>query len=123
MSITPSALLFTSIFPERDRSCFFSKLDVSDDDFTRYKSPLGYHQGEPLPYLMALKEYLDGGYETNESKILVCIKSIGPRKKCMCEELIIAPRDDKVIDFIQLRTKAASRLLKSRSASLTTQPK
>lgn len=31
---------------------------------------------------MTVKNFLDGGYDVEDSKILVCVKSIGARKKC-----------------------------------------
>lgn len=30
-----------------------------------------------------LKHFIEGGYEITDGKILICVKSIGPRKKCM----------------------------------------
>jgi len=31
---------------------------------------------------MTLKSFTDGGYDVEEPKLLVCVKSIGARKKC-----------------------------------------
>lgn len=77
-----SAPLFASIFPERDRSCHFMVHEHSDEG-VQCKTPLGYKEGQPLAGLMTLKNFVEGGYEITDGKILVCIKSIGPRKKCM----------------------------------------
>ncbi|ESZ98210.1 hypothetical protein SBOR_1386 [Sclerotinia borealis F-4128] len=44
--------------------------------------PLGYKKDEPLPGLMTLEGYLKGGYDGVVGvKLLVCVKSIGARKK------------------------------------------
>ena len=32
---------------------------------------------------MTLKSFIEGGYDVPDGKILVCVKSIGGRKKCM----------------------------------------
>ncbi len=47
------------------------------------KKPLGYREGRPLPLLMTLKNFVDGGHEVPDARILVCVKSIGAKKKCM----------------------------------------
>ncbi|EON69735.1 hypothetical protein W97_08997 [Coniosporium apollinis CBS 100218] len=75
-----SAPLFASIFPERDRSCHFMVHENSDEG-VQCKTPLGYKVGQPLAGLMTLKNFIEGGYEITDGKILVCVKSIGPRKK------------------------------------------
>ncbi|OCK79378.1 hypothetical protein K432DRAFT_299970 [Lepidopterella palustris CBS 459.81] len=80
-SLAPSsAPLFTSIFPERDRSCHFM-IHENSDDGVLCKKPLGYKEGHPLPGLMTLKNFIDGGYDVVDARILVCVKSIGARKK------------------------------------------
>ena len=72
--------LVTSIFPERDRSCYFMLQDNSDTG-TLYKTPLGYVDGRQLASLMTLKSFAEGAHEVDDGKILVCVKSIGGRKK------------------------------------------
>ncbi|MCJ1381859.1 hypothetical protein MMC17_004971 [Xylographa soralifera] len=74
------ASLVTSIFPERDSSCYFMVQDNSDTG-TLCKTPLGYVDGKQLASLMTLKSFVDGGHEVPDGKILVCVKSIGGRKK------------------------------------------
>ncbi|TVY82070.1 Meiosis-specific with OB domain-containing protein [Lachnellula suecica] len=45
-------------------------------------TPLGYCKGQPLSGLMNLDSYVGGGHDgVNGAKILVCVKSIGARKK------------------------------------------
>ncbi|KAF2873590.1 hypothetical protein BDV95DRAFT_540811 [Massariosphaeria phaeospora] len=80
-SLAPSvAPLFTSIFPERERSCYFMVHENSDDG-TMFKRPFGCRDKQALPGLMTLKSFTNGGYDVEECKLLVCAKSIGARKK------------------------------------------
>lgn len=80
-SLAPaSAPLFTSIFPERERSCHITFLRA-DEEPTLCKKPYGCTDDEVDPGLMTIKNYIDGGYEVEDCKLLVCVKSIGPRKK------------------------------------------
>ena len=80
-SLTPQdASLVTSIFPERDNSCYF--MVQENDEIDLFKTPLGYRDGKQLDNLMTLRNYIDGGHEIAGVKILVCVKSIGGRKKC-----------------------------------------
>ncbi|KAF2453617.1 hypothetical protein BDY21DRAFT_292851 [Lineolata rhizophorae] len=76
----PSAPFVTSIFPERDRGCHFM-VHKNSDDGTLYNAPLRYQVRRPLGGLMTLKSFTDGGYEVEGAKILVCVKSLGPKKK------------------------------------------
>jgi len=46
------------------------------------KTPLGYKDDEQLDGLITLKNFVDGGHEVAAGKVLVCVKSIGGRKKC-----------------------------------------
>lgn len=46
------------------------------------KAPLGYVEDHPLAGLITLKKFVEGGHEIVNSKILVCVKSIGVKKKC-----------------------------------------
>ena len=75
------ASLITSIFPERDNSCYFMVQDRSDEGVL-CKTPIGYRDGKSLDSLMTLKNYVDGGHEVNGGKVLVCVKSIGGSRKC-----------------------------------------
>ena len=80
-SMAGRASLVTSIFPEKDNSCYFLVQEQSDDG-TLCKAPLGYREGKQLPGLMTLKSFVDGGAEVLGAKILLCVKSIGGRKTC-----------------------------------------
>ena len=79
--IMQHASLVTSIFPERDNSCYFLVQEKSDDGIL-CKTPLGYKNGKQLDGLFTLKNFMDGGHEAAVGRVLVCIKSIGVRKKC-----------------------------------------
>ncbi|KAF1921349.1 hypothetical protein BDU57DRAFT_438496 [Ampelomyces quisqualis] len=80
-SLAPStAPLFTSMFPEGERNCFFM-VHVNSDDGTQFKRPFGCRDERALPGLMTLRSFTDGGYDVDEPKLLVCVKSIGARKK------------------------------------------
>jgi hypothetical protein len=81
-SLAPStAPLFTTIFPEGERNCHVMLHEISDDG-TKFKRPYGVRENSVLTGLMTLKSFTDGGYEVDEPKLLVCVKSIGSRKKC-----------------------------------------
>lgn len=75
-----SAPLFVSIFPERDRSCYLMVHESGDQQWL-CRTPLGYREGRQLGDLMTLKNFVEGGYDVNDGKILVVVKSIGARKK------------------------------------------
>ena len=75
------ASLICSIFPERDNSCYFMVQTQSDEGVT-CKTPLGYRDGSHLDGLMTLKNFIEGGHELPDVKVLVCVNSIGARKIC-----------------------------------------
>ena len=52
------------------------------DEGVMCKNQLGYRDGKQLDGLMTLKGFIEGGHEVADGKILVCVKSIGGRKKC-----------------------------------------
>ena len=53
----------------------------NSDDRTICMVPLGYRKGRPLSGVMTLQNFVDGGYDVIDAKILVVVKSIGARKK------------------------------------------
>ena len=77
-----SAPLFTTIFPEGERHCHLM-VHVNSDDGTQFKHPFNCKDSKTLPGLMTLKSFIDGGYDVDEPKLLVCVKSIGAKKRCM----------------------------------------
>ena len=79
--ILQHASLVTSIFPERDNSCYFLVQENSDEGVL-CKTPLGYRSGKQLDGLITLTNFMDGAHEAAAGKVLVCVKSIGGRKKC-----------------------------------------
>ena len=52
------------------------------DEGVLCKTPLGYREGRTLDGLMTLKNFVEGGSEVADGKVLVAVKSIGGRKKC-----------------------------------------
>ncbi|KAF2725848.1 hypothetical protein K431DRAFT_259573 [Polychaeton citri CBS 116435] len=70
---------FVSIFPERDHSCYF-RIHNNNDDRQILRTPLGLLTNRPLSSLMTLQNFIDGGYDVHDARILVVVKSIGARK-------------------------------------------
>ncbi|KAF2276361.1 uncharacterized protein EI97DRAFT_398063 [Westerdykella ornata] len=70
---------FTSIFPERERCCHIIFHESTEDDGNCYRHPYGCSGTELVPGLMTLREFTNGGYDVEEAKLLVCVKSIGAR--------------------------------------------
>lgn len=82
-ALAPSiAPLFTSMFPEGERHCCFA-VHESSDDGTRFKRPYGVRESESLVGLMTLMNFTNGGYDIEMPKLLVCVRSVGTRTKCM----------------------------------------
>ncbi|KAH6642168.1 hypothetical protein C7974DRAFT_430696 [Boeremia exigua] len=75
-----TAPYFTTIFPEGERHCHFMVHEHSDNG-ARFKRPFGREDFRTLPGLMTLRSFTDGGYDVDEPKLLVCVKSIGARKR------------------------------------------
>jgi hypothetical protein len=53
----------------------------NNDSGAIYRTPLGYREGRPLSGVMTLQNFIDGGYDVMDGKILVVVKSIGSKKK------------------------------------------
>ncbi|KAF9700717.1 hypothetical protein EKO04_001890 [Ascochyta lentis] len=75
-----SAPLFTTVFPEGERHCHLMVHENSDNG-TQFKRPFNCEDSRALPGLMTLRSFTDGGYDVDEPKLLVCVKSIGARKR------------------------------------------
>lgn len=110
------AALVTSIFPERDNSCYFMVQEKSDEGVL-CKTPLGYRDGKQLDGLITLQNYTNGGHEISGVKVLVCVKSIGGRKKC---EYRHSRRYNQADRNLQSLRRKAMRPKKLMSISLTT---
>ncbi|CAL8575583.1 hypothetical protein XPA_001498 [Xanthoria parietina] len=81
VSITvQNAACTLDIFPERDSSCYFM-VQADEDDRTLPTTPLGYCRDKQLPGLMTLMGFVEGGHDTAMARVLLCVKSIGGRKK------------------------------------------
>jgi len=83
--IIPYAPNITSIFPGRESSVHILIQENSNKGET-CRVPLEYSKGKTLPGLMTLKSFIDGGHEIKDSKVLGCVKSIGPTKKITSEK-------------------------------------
>ncbi|KAF3032828.1 hypothetical protein E8E12_004576 [Didymella heteroderae] len=75
-----SAPLFTTIFPEGERHCHIMVHENSDGG-TLFRRPFNCKDSRALPGLMTLRSFTDGGYDVDEPKLLVCVKSVGARKR------------------------------------------
>ena len=75
------ASLSTSIFPERDNSCYLM-VQKNSDNGTLCKTPLTYREGKELDGLMTLKNFMAGGHDVQDGKILLYVKRLGHGKKC-----------------------------------------
>ena len=69
------APLFIKIFPEKDKSCHLRVLD-DVESMSLCRKPLNYEAG-----LMSLQNFMQGGFEAVDAKVLVIVKSVSPRKK------------------------------------------
>ncbi|QSZ32954.1 hypothetical protein DSL72_002537 [Monilinia vaccinii-corymbosi] len=78
---TPGIFVCANLFPGRNTSdhvMIHTHSGASDV----CRVPLGYSKGEALSGLMTLEAYLNGGYDgVIGVKLLICVKSIGARKK------------------------------------------
>lgn len=83
-----NAPLYASLFPERDRSCHLM-LHENSDDGSMYTKPLGFRAGQPLTGLMTLQNFIDGGCDVVDARILVVVKSVGAKKRSM-KPLVLA---------------------------------
>ncbi|KAF7953327.1 hypothetical protein EAE96_006538 [Botrytis aclada] len=78
---TAGILVCANLFPGRNTSDHLM-IHTHSGAADVCRIPLGYIKGEPLPGLMTLEAYLNGGYDgVLDVKLLVCVKSIGAKKK------------------------------------------
>lgn len=105
----PDVSLVTSIFPERDNTCYLMVQETTDECILANKTSVDHRKGTQLPGLITLKNYIDGGHEAGAAKVLVCVKSIGAKKLCKsasawyqhercCSTMIILPPVNGRID-------------------------
>ncbi|GAB7365615.1 hypothetical protein MBLNU230_g6684t1 [Neophaeotheca triangularis] len=89
-----SAPLFTSLFPERDRSCHLMVHENSDDG-SMCRRPMGFRSGQALGGLMTLQNFNEGGFDVVGAKILVVVKSVGVKKR-------VTRKDKSVVENISI---------------------
>ena len=75
------ASYFIDVFPEKHSRSEYLMIHNSGTAGGPCRIPLHYEEGEQLVGMMTISSYLDGGHEISDAKILVCVKSIGSRKK------------------------------------------
>ena len=81
-------------------SCIkFHEEDPSSPDRQLCRRPMVFHTtpsaASSMPYLMTLKTFLGGGNEIAEANVLVCVRSIGPRKT-------INKQDRETADLVEI---------------------
>lgn len=71
-----------NLFPIRNTSDHLD-LHHASETLTNelYRVPLHYTPGQAMSSLMTLHSYLAGGHEIPDARILVCVASIGPRRR------------------------------------------
>ncbi|KAK3672466.1 hypothetical protein LTR78_007773 [Recurvomyces mirabilis] len=92
-----TAPLFVSLFPERDRSCHLMIHEKSDDG-TLCKRPLGHRTGQPLAGLMTLHNFIDGGCDISDARVLVVVKSIGAKER-------VTRKDESVTENVNVHVQ------------------
>ena len=97
------APLFTSLFPERDRTCHLM-VHANSDTGQLFTTPLGYRPRRPLEGVMTLQNFVDGGFEVIDARIVVVVRSVGARKG---GEHAIASRVVERLTLSQSRAKMA----------------
>ncbi|KAI0509377.1 hypothetical protein F5B22DRAFT_327285 [Xylaria bambusicola] len=80
----PFCSIATTIYPGRNGATHIEfhvdEADSEEDLSLRSPLDIGTRPGDHLPGLMTLKSLLCGGYEIGAAKVLVCVRSIGPRR-------------------------------------------
>lgn len=84
-----------------------------NSDNGMFRTPLGYRAGLPLNGLMTLQNFIDGGYDVLDAKILVVVKSIGAKKKGQhlnhrslaqfADTLAVTRKDESTVENINLQ--------------------
>ncbi|KAL8679179.1 MAG: hypothetical protein Q9186_004524 [Xanthomendoza sp. 1 TL-2023] len=84
------------IFPERDNRCYFMvHADKDDGPLSGAPHGYGYDDDKQPSNLTTLKRFIEGGYDVPTAKVLVCVKSIGGRKK-------FATKKGSVLDVVNV---------------------
>ncbi|KAJ8128998.1 hypothetical protein O1611_g4631 [Lasiodiplodia mahajangana] len=97
----PYCSVATTIYPARNRETHieFHTDEAGSEDDLSLRCPLeaSIQHYDYLPGLMTLKSFLASGYDLSEGKILVCVRSVGPRQ-------IIHPMKRKgTLDLVEVR--------------------
>ncbi|KAI0386717.1 hypothetical protein F5Y04DRAFT_288591 [Hypomontagnella monticulosa] len=112
-ALIPFCASATTIYPGRNGA---THLIVHDDvpgseADSILRSPLEFNRAEYsyLPALMTLKSFLSTGYDMGEGKILVCVRSVGPRRtvrskkrQCDLDMIDVGVFDDTATSVLKL---------------------
>lgn len=58
----------------------------NSDTSNQFRLPLGFVPGQSLTGLMTLKTFSQGGYDVQGGKIMVCVKSVGAKKRSVSKK-------------------------------------
>ncbi|KAL8806511.1 MAG: hypothetical protein Q9182_001294 [Xanthomendoza sp. 2 TL-2023] len=99
VSITvQNAVCATEIYPERDNRCYFMiHADKHDGSLLSERHGYSYLDDKQPPGLTTLKRFIEGGHDVPTAKVLVCVKSLGGRKKCS-----VATKKGNVLDVVNV---------------------
>jgi hypothetical protein len=78
-TIIPSVIVGANMFPGRVTSDHIL-IHTNESSENICRIPLEYRRMVPLPGLMSLDSWVNGGHDVGGSKILVCVRSIGRKK-------------------------------------------
>ncbi|KAI1325145.1 hypothetical protein F5Y16DRAFT_423351 [Xylariaceae sp. FL0255] len=96
----PFCLAATTIYPGRNGATHITLHtdSVGSDGGRLFRTPLeaNIRRNDYFPGLMTLKAFLVSGYDTGEGKILVCVRSIGPRRT------IQSKRFEKQLELVEV---------------------
>ncbi|KAI0407701.1 hypothetical protein F4802DRAFT_523462 [Xylaria palmicola] len=80
----PYCSIATTIYPGRDGATHLEfhvdKAGSDEDCLLRCPLEVNMDRDDYMPGLMTLKSFLASGYDLGEGKILVCVRSVGPRR-------------------------------------------
>ncbi|GAW21022.1 hypothetical protein ANO14919_105350 [Xylariales sp. No.14919] len=96
----PLCSVATTIYPGRNGATHiqFHVDEPGSEEYRALRCPLemGVEQHSQLPGLMTLKSFLAGGYDIGAGKILVCVRSIGPRRS------VTSKKKEAVLDLVEV---------------------
>ncbi|TGJ79602.1 hypothetical protein E0Z10_g9171 [Xylaria hypoxylon] len=96
----PFCSVATTIYPGRNGATHIQfhadEADSEDDRSIRCPLELSISQNNHILGLMTLKSFLAGGYDVGAGKILVCVRSVGPRR------CITSKKKETILDLVEV---------------------